>query len=257
MLKLPKFTAVALLVGAVCAVSACKDEKKAENAAQQPAAQTQPAQANDDLKDPSYAVGALIGTDLKGLVDAQKDVITYNQEKLLSGVKDALAGKIDLKNEELGNTLKSIDEKLKVASQEKAAKAAQQAKEAGEKFVAEFAKKEGVKKTDDGLLYRIENEGEGAAIKPTDVVKVHYTGTLPDGTVFDSSRDNDTPAEFKLDQVIPGWVEGLQLIKKGGKIELVIPPSLAYGDQDVGQIPANSTLHFDVEVLDVNPSKSK
>ena len=84
---------------------------------------------------------------------------------------------------------------------------------------------------------------------------MHYTGKLPNGTVFDSSVERGQPAEFALNQVIPGWTEGLQLVKKGGKIELVIPANLAYGDQDLGVIPANSTLHFDVEVLDVTPAK--
>ena len=93
-------------------------------------------------------------------------------------------------------------------------------------------------------------------IKPTDLVKVHYTGKLPDGTVFDSSVERGQPAEFKLDQVVPGWTEGLQLVKKGGKIELVLPPQLAYGEQGTGPIPPNSTLHFDVEVLDVTPEKT-
>ena len=87
------------------------------------------------------------------------------------------------------------------------------------------------------------------------MVKVHYTGKLPNGDVFDSSVERGQPVEFPLDRVIAGWTEGLQLVKKGGKIELVIPPSLGYGEQGAGaQIPPNATLHFDVEVLDVNPS---
>lgn len=260
MLKIQKISAIALLVGAVFVTAACNEKEK--NA---PAAQTQPTtQADESLvKDSSYAVGVLLGSDLKGLVDSQKEIINYDQDKLLTGVKDALAGKVDLsQNKELQETLNALNDKLNKAAEakakeeaEKAAAAAKQAKADGEKFAAEFKAKEGVKETKSGLLYRIEKEGEGVAIKPEDTVKVHYTGKLPNGTVFDSSIERGQPAEFALNQVIPGWTEGLQLVKKGGKIELVIPASLAYGEQDLGVIPANSTLHFDVEVLDVTPAK--
>lgn len=261
MVKIQKLSAVALLVGAVFMTAACNEKDKTAA----PAAETQAAStANADLvKDPSYAVGVLLGSDLKGLVDSQKEVMNYDQDKLVSGVKDALAGKVDLtKNQELQKTLTDLNEKLSKATEAKAkedaAKAAEAAKQAqadGEKFAAEFKKQEGVKETPSGLLYRIQTPGEGETIKPEDSVKVHYTGKLPNGTVFDSSVERGQPAEFALNQVIPGWTEGLQLVKKGGKIELVIPPKLAYGDQDLGTIPANSTLHFDVEVLDVTPAK--
>ncbi|PVX42689.1 FKBP-type peptidyl-prolyl cis-trans isomerase FkpA [Pasteurella langaaensis DSM 22999] len=259
MLKIQKISAIALLVAAVFATAACNEKEKA------PATDSKAvAQADSNLaKDPSYAVGILLGSDLKGLVDSQKEVMSYDQEKLLSGVKDALSGKVDLsQNQELQKTLTDLNEKLSKAAEakakedaQKAAEAAKTAKADGEKFAAEFKAKEGVKQTKSGLLYRIEKEGEGAPIKATDIVKVHYTGKLPNGTVFDSSVERGQPAEFALNQVIPGWTEGLQLVKKGGKIELVIPASLAYGDQDLGAIPANSTLHFDVEVLDVKPAK--
>lgn len=109
-----------------------------------------------------------------------------------------------------------------------------------------------MKKTASGLLYRIEEAGKGDAIKATDTVTVHYTGKLTDGKIFDSSKERGQPAQFKLNQVIKGWTEGLQLIKKGGKITLVIPPELAYGEQGAGPvITPNATLYFDVEVLDV------
>ena len=107
-------------------------------------------------------------------------------------------------------------------------------------------------------MYKIENAGKGDAIKATDTVKVHYTGKLPNGKVFDSSVERGQPVEFQLNQVIKGWTEGLQLVKKGGKIQLVIAPELGYGEQGAGaSIPPNSTLIFDVEVLDVNPKATK
>lgn len=209
--------------------------------------------------DASYAVGALMGGQVKELVDAQKDVIKYDNTQILAGLKDALDGKVDVrKDEKIQQTLNGIEEKLVSAAKAKSEEQAKMAKEEGDKFRAEFAKQEGVKTTKDGLLYKIINEGKGPAIKPTDTVKVHYTGKLPDGKVFDSSVERGSPAEFKLNQVVKGWTEGLQLVKKGGKIELVLPPELAYGEQGAGAvIPPNSTLFFEVEVLDVNPKAAK
>lgn len=108
-----------------------------------------------------------------------------------------------------------------------------------------------MKKTASGLLYKVENAGTGDAPKDSDTVVVNYKGTLADGTEFDNSYKRGEPLSFRLDGVIPGWTEGLKQIKKGGKITLVIPPELAYGKAGVPGIPANSTLIFDVELLDV------
>ncbi|WP_414663901.1 FKBP-type peptidyl-prolyl cis-trans isomerase [Horticoccus sp. 23ND18S-11] len=105
-----------------------------------------------------------------------------------------------------------------------------------------------------GLHYEIVKPGDGAAPKATETVKVHYTGTLIDGSVFDSSVQRGEPAEFPLDQVIPGWTEGIQKMNKGGKIKLYVPPQLAYGDDGRPGIPPGSTLIFDVELLDIKPT---
>lgn len=102
-----------------------------------------------------------------------------------------------------------------------------------------------------GLHYEITKQGSGPTPKASDTVKVHYTGTLLDGSVFDSSVQRNEPAEFQLDQVIPGWTEGLQKLNKGGKIKLYVPPQLAYGDDGRPGIPPGSTLVFDVELLDI------
>lgn len=119
-------------------------------------------------------------------------------------------------------------------------------------FLAENAKKEGVKTTASGLQYKITKEGTGKQPVATSVVKVHYKGQLADGKVFDSSYERGEPIEFPLNQVIPGWTEGLQLMKEGGKATFYIPANLGYSEQGVpGSIPPNSTLIFDVELIAV------
>jgi FKBP-type peptidyl-prolyl cis-trans isomerase len=107
-----------------------------------------------------------------------------------------------------------------------------------------------------GLRYEIVKQGDGPTPKEADTVKVHYTGTLIDGTVFDSSVQRGEPAEFGLGEVIPGWTEGIQKVRKGGKIKLYVPPHLAYGDDGRPGIPPGSTLVFDVDLLEVksNPA---
>lgn len=122
---------------------------------------------------------------------------------------------------------------------------------AGAAYLAENATKPGVKVTDSGLQVEMLTEGAGAKPRVTDVVVVHYEGRLLDGTVFDSSIARGEPAEFALNQVIPGWTEGLQLIKAGGKARLTIPAELAYGPGGVRSIPPNSVLVFDVELIEV------
>ncbi len=106
----------------------------------------------------------------------------------------------------------------------------------------------------DGLRYEILKPGEGAAPMPTDTVKVNYTGTLLNGTVFDSSVQRGQPAEFELNKVIAGWTEGLQKTSKGGKIKLYVPPQLAYGDDGRPGIPPGSVLIFEIELLDIKPA---
>ncbi len=130
-------------------------------------------------------------------------------------------------------------------------------KQAGEaESAAHFAKlkeNKNVVETPSGLRYEIQNAGTGPKPKPTDTVRVHYTGKLINGSVFDSSVERGEPVEFKLDEVIPGWTEGLQQIAKGGKMTLHIPAILAYGDDGRPGIPPSSTLIFDVELLEINP----
>ncbi|TCB65071.1 FKBP-type peptidyl-prolyl cis-trans isomerase [Acinetobacter sp. ANC 4178] len=136
--------------------------------------------------------------------------------------------------------------------QKKQADQAKNTQSASDGFLTENAKKPGVKTTASGLQYIITQEGTGKQPAADSVVTVHYTGKLVDGKVFDSSIQRGEPIEFPLNQVIPGWTEGLQLMKEGGKATLFIPAKLGYGEQGVpGTIPANSTLIFDVELIKV------
>ncbi len=129
---------------------------------------------------------------------------------------------------------------------------AQSAKEKGEQYLAENAKKETVKTTASGLQYEVLTEGTGKSPSATDTVKVHYRGTLIDGTEFDSSYSRGEPAEFPLNRVIPGWTEGVQLMKEGAKYRFVIPSQLAYGSRGAGPvIGPDETLIFEVELLEV------
>jgi len=122
----------------------------------------------------------------------------------------------------------------------------------GREFLEKNASAEGVKTTASGLQYLVVKEGEGAQPGPNDVVTVHYTGRLIDGTVFDSSVERGEPATFAVGQVIPGWVEGLQLMREGAAWRLFIPSNLAYGPHGTGPIQPNSTLIFDVQLIKVS-----
>lgn len=237
MLKIQKFSLAALMVSAVVSGVVFADEKT-------------DAKFNDDV---SYALTAYSMTQAKLL--AEQGEIKLNEAQVNKAVDDVLKGKFtEEKIDELTQTLEQFQQKVVAREQAKMKEIAQKAQDEGDKYRAEFAKKEGVKTTKSGLLYRLVEAGKGEVIKPTDTVKVHYTGKLPNGEVFDSSVERGQPAEFRLDQVVKGWTEGLQLVKKSGKIELVLPPELAYGKQGAGaSIPPNSTLYFEVEVLDVNP----
>lgn len=125
----------------------------------------------------------------------------------------------------------------------------------GEKFIKEISNNKSVYSTKSGLKYLRLKEGNGKHPTATDRVKVHYTGKLIDGTVFDSSVERGAPLTFPLNQVIPGWTEGLQLMDEGSKYVLYIPYNLGYGTRDMGNIPAGSTLIFEVELLEINPAE--
>jgi FKBP-type peptidyl-prolyl cis-trans isomerase FklB len=203
-----------------------------------------------DLKDKvSYSVGLNIGTNFK------KQGQELNPDALLAGLKDALGGKTPALNDnEVKETMqawsKQMEDKQKVAGDKNAAE--------GTKFLADNKKKEGVKTTASGLQYKVMKEGSGAPPKDTDTVTVNYRGTLINGTEFDSSYKRGQPATFPVNGVIKGWTEALQLMKPSSKYQLFIPADLAYGSRAVGpDITPNSTLVFEVELLEVKPAPSR
>lgn len=190
----------------------------------------------------SYAWGMALGQQLRAM-----GVENLNKDDFKRAIDAAFDGKETEMPPEEANKL--IQEYLQELTERKTS----EIKSVGEKFLAENLKKDNVKSTESGLQYIVEKEGTGASPSATDEVTVHYTGRLLDGTVFDSSVSRGEPATFPLNRVIPGWTEGLQLMKEGGKNVFFIPSDLAYGAQGVpNAIPPHSTLIFEVELIKVN-----
>lgn len=209
------------------------------------------------IDESSYAVGVLMGKNIEGIVESQKDLFTYNHDKIIAGVQDTLKKNGKLTEDDLKKQLEALDNFLREQESKIQAEKDKAVIEAGDKFRANYAKKSGVKKTESGLLYKIEKAGKGDSPTAEDTVKVHYKGTLTDGTVFDSSYELGEPIEFQLNHLIPGWIEAIPMLKKGGKMEIVLPPQLGYGDRQAGKIPAHSTLVFEIELLDFKAAEKK
>jgi FKBP-type peptidyl-prolyl cis-trans isomerase FkpA len=209
---------------------------------------------NDDQKS-AYALGASLGRYMENSLKEQEKLgIKLDKAQLIAGVQDAFADKSKLSDQEIEQTLQAFEARVKGAAQTKMEADAKDNEAKGKAYRDTFAKEKGVKTSSTGLVYKVEKEGTGDAPKDSDTVVVNYKGTLIDGKEFDNSYTRGEPLSFRLDGVIPGWTEGLKNIKKGGKIKLVIPPDLAYGKTGVPGIPANSTLVFDVELLDIKPA---
>lgn len=190
----------------------------------------------------SYAWGLAMGRQLKGMGVSNLDADTFR-----NGVMNAFDGT------EPAIPVEEAQKLINYYLQELQDKAEKVARAEGEQFLAENGKKENVKTTASGLQYVVEKEGTGAQPTAEDEVTVHYTGKLLNGQVFDSSVNRGEPATFPLNRVIPGWTEGVQLMKEGAKYTFFIPSDLAYGPQGVpGAIPPHSTLIFDVELIKVN-----
>jgi FKBP-type peptidyl-prolyl cis-trans isomerase FkpA/FKBP-type peptidyl-prolyl cis-trans isomerase FklB len=201
-----------------------------------------------DQKKVSYAIGQQIGQNIKQVgIEIDADVVGM-------AISDVLKDKNQMKPEEITEAQNKLQEMMMKKNQEQAAKNQQLAgenKKKADDFLAQNKSAAGVKTTPSGLQYIVVQEGNGPKPTEKDTVKVHYKGTLLDGTEFDSSYARNEPAQFPVNGVIKGWSEALQMMHSGGKYKLFVPPELAYGDKSGGKIPPNSLLVFDVELLDV------
>ena len=205
---------------------------------------------DDAVKRESYAVGLELGKNIaKNITLLETYGIPYDVDMLIEGIRANIKKVPQLSEAELKQALDSINNKMKVASQEKKAKN----KVINNSYLKENIKKEGYKETASGLQYKVIRKGNGAKPSASSKVKVNYSGALTNGNVFDSSYKRGQPSEFAVNQVISGWTEGLQLMSVGSKFEFVIPSELGYGERGTrsGSIPPNAVLIFEVELLEI------
>ena len=196
----------------------------------------------------SYALGIGIGSQLAGMGAKELNIDDFAQ-----AIKDVVSGSaLKVDNAEAQTLVQNFFRKQEAERQAAAAETGKATKTAGEAFLVENGKKEGVVTLPSGLQYQVLKEGNGKKPSATDQVVCHYEGTLIDGTVFDSSYKRKEPATFGLNQVIAGWTEGVQLMQEGAKYRFFIPYDLAYGERGAGaQIPPFAALVFDVELIEV------
>ena len=200
-----------------------------------------------DIQKASYGVGTKYGEGLK------RDLSDLDLQAFIKGVQDAFAGKkLALTPEELNKAVTAYQQRKMTEAKTAFAEKAQKNLASGQAFLAENGKRKGVKVTESGLQYEVLKEGSGKKPGAEDQVKVHYHGTLIDGTVFDSSVDRGEPMVFPVNGVIKGWTEALQMMAVGSKWKVFIPAELAYGERGTrGVIGPNAALIFEVELLDV------
>ncbi len=200
----------------------------------------------------SYGMGLVLGERMGN------DLPDLQMEQFLQGIQHGHAGDEDAKRlsrEEIQEALMAYQQDMQAQQEQQIEELAQKNQEAGEAFLAENGERDGVETTESGLQYEVIEEGNGSQPTAEDQVQVHYTGELINGEVFDSSRERGQPVTFGLNQVIPGWTEGLQLMSEGARYKLYIPSDLAYGPGGNQAIGPNEVLVFDVELLAVNPDQ--
>jgi FKBP-type peptidyl-prolyl cis-trans isomerase FklB len=195
----------------------------------------------------NYGVGYHMGSDLK------RQGVSVNAEALVRGIEDAAAGEPPaMSQKEMTTTLIELKRRTDALEQQALEEEAAKNLATAQAFLAENAEQEGVVSLPSGLQYKVIQAGSGRQPGPEDQVTVHYRGTLIDGREFDSSHKRGKPASFTLDRVIAGWREGLPLMAEGAKWQLFVPPELGYGESKSPQIPPNSVLVFEVELLSVD-----
>ncbi|PSJ44019.1 FKBP-type peptidyl-prolyl cis-trans isomerase [Zobellella endophytica] len=244
-----KLLQVSLLASAVLVgLSGCKEEQATAPA---PAVEAAPELTSFEDKS-AYAIGLSMGRYIGSTLEKQQELgVTLNNDIILQGVKDGFTDGGQMSDEEVQSALMAYDEHINGLIETQAKEQAAVTLEEGKTFLEENAKRDGVEVTESGLQYEVLTPAEGDKPAAEDVVTVHYTGTLVDGTQFDSSVERGEPASFPLNQVIPGWTEGVQLMSVGSKYKFVIPAELAYGESGAGTIPGNAVLIFEVELLDI------
>ena len=240
-----KKTAIAILITSAIGLTACGqqdtdllkvEEQKLDTEAQQQA----------------YAMGASVGQFIEQKMTEQQALdVNLDKDLVVKGFVAALQGQSQLEMKEIQTLTLAMEASSREKQQAISDAKAETNVADGEKFLAENAEREEVTVTDSGLQYEVLTEGEGMSPTAEDTVTVHYKGTLLDGTEFDSSYTRGEPPTFPLARVIPGWTEGVQLMKVGSKFKFFIPSELAYGERATGKITPNSTLVFEVELLDV------
>lgn len=251
-----RFAAPLVLASLVLSLSACKSDNKQDTAT----TETDAAAATGDdapiipgipgLETETQQVSYMIGQDMGKSLSVIKDELDL--DVLTQAIADQFAGKDSkLTPEQATKVQETFTAKLQAKQAAETEANAAKGKEAGAAFLVANKAKPGVKVTPSGLQYEIVRAGTGPKPAAADVVRVHYKGTLLDGTVFDSSYDRGQPAEFGLAQVIPGWSEGVALMPVGSKYTFWIPSELGYGEAGGGPIPANAMLTFEVELMEI------
>lgn len=238
-----KLLQVSLLASAVMVgLSGCNDEK-----ASAPTPKVEGFEAES-----AYAIGLSMGRYISTTLEKQQELgVVLDNDIILKGVRDGFTDNGEMDDEAIQAALTKYDQHVNKLIGEQAEEQAAEAIAGSEKLLEDNAKIDSVIVTDSGLQYQVLTEGTGPKPTADDMVTVHYTGTLFDGTVFDSSVERDQPATFPLNQVIPGWTEGVQLMSVGSKYKFVIPSELAYGDTGTNIIPGHSVLTFEVELLGI------
>jgi FKBP-type peptidyl-prolyl cis-trans isomerase FkpA len=206
----------------------------------------------DQQQKQSYALGASLGQISKDQMATQQQyLIEYDKAIVVKGFIAALQGQSQLDKEQVLAMTRSIETQVREQKQLLKSQKGEINQAEGKEFLANNAKREGIIETASGLQYEVLRQGKGAKPNAFDTVKVHYQGTLLNGTEFDSSYARKEPATFPLNRVIRGWTEGLQLMSVGAKYKFYVPADLAYGARNTGKIGSYSTLIFEVELLDI------
>jgi len=247
-----KLILIATVAIAICTVtSSAYAQKKSKNDKNDKPVTNLPVFTNN-IDTVSYLIGNDISRSFKS------NGIDLNFELLYRGILDAQKGADTLiSKEKTQAVLMAFQQEMTQKRKQKESQISSENEAKGMAFLAENKKQEGVIELPSGLQYKVITEGSGESPKPEDMVTVNYTGTLIDGTVFDATSQHGEPAKFAVNGVIPGWTEGLQLMKPGSKYKFFIPADLAYGEQKTGPIPAGSMLIFEVELLSIEKNTPK